>query len=156
MKTILVISCLSIALLCGCSSMDSERLLGARTANWTICTVPDSEANRAVVGEICASVAKQCNLRDDAQRVGTVSQGVGVVSNVVVAAYAADCSETPKQPIWLEASVEQGKFSVSLFHAKWHKVRTARYTEIQDTLVSDIRKRFGTQANIQIYDEVIK
>ena len=149
MKTIQVISYLSIALFCGCSSMEWERPLGARTANWTICTVADSEANRAAVSEICASVAKHCNLRDDAQRVGKVSY-------VVVAAYAADCSETPKQPIWLEASVNQGKLSVSLFHAKWHKARTVRYTEVQDVLVSDFRKRFGTQANVKIYDEVIK
>ena len=129
--------------------MEGERPLGARTANWTICTVADSDANRAAGREICVSVAKQCDLRDDAQRI----QGA---SYVLVAAYAAGCPETPKQPIWLEASVEDGRLSLSLFHAKWHKARTARYLEIQNALVSDFRERFSARANVRIYDEVIK
>ncbi len=101
------------------------------------------------ISEICASLAKRYDLRDDAQRVKGVSY-------VVVAAYAADCPETPKQPIWLEASVEDGKLSLSLFHAKWHEAKIARYVEIQNALVSDFRERFGAQAIVRIYDEVIK
>jgi hypothetical protein len=81
---------------------------------------------------------------------------VNGVTYVVVAAYAADCPETAKQPIWLEASVEDGKLSLWLFHAKWHKERTARYVEIQNALISDCRERFGAQASIETYDEVIK
>jgi hypothetical protein len=106
-----------------------------------------------LVGEICASVAKQCNLRDDSQRVRGYSYPAGPAP-VYIAAYAADCADTPKQPIWLDAYVDGGKIHVDLFDAKPQKDRSARYLEIQGALTTDFDKRLGV--HFRTYDEVIK
>jgi hypothetical protein len=135
--------------------MKSERLAGAWTANWTSCTVSDSPTNRAEVSEVFASIAKKYNLRDDMQQAQKRFESPAGPKPVIVAAYAADCPDTPKQPIWLTAQVIEGRIDVDLYHAKWHVARTATYTEIQEALESDFRDRLGV-SSFRAYDELIK
>jgi hypothetical protein len=116
--------------------------------------VADSETNRALVSEILGSVAKQCDLRDDSQRVSAISYPPGGSQLTFIVAYAADCPDTPKQPIWLYAVVEEGNIHVDLFHAKWHKARTARYLEIENALKAKIDKHF--EVAFTTFDEVVK
>ena len=102
-----------------------------------------------------ASIAKTYNLRDDMQQAQKRFESPTGPQPFVVAAYAADCPDTPKQPIWLTAQAVEGRIDVDLYHAKSQVARTAKYTEIQEALESDIREHLGVHT-FRVYDELIK
>lgn len=160
---ILVVS-LGIMFFVGCNSMNWSRWIGAHTANWTVCVVPDSNTNRISLAQAIRSVASRCGLQENtiAWREGMVrfSAPIKHDTNNDIISFVSTNSDKESGGIslygYVRDGVPDGKLRVTLFQQKWRKTRTSAYIKIQNTLLTEFKERFGAQVDFKIYDDVIK
>ena len=152
---LIIVLCLSTLLLCGC------RLLGfPETAYRTKCTVEDSETNCLEVMQVVRLIADRYGFQDRTEeeraRVERYSERYSDTSpksrgTRIVAHYYAAGSDKPSSDLQLTvyAFEGEGKVEANLLQMKQGKA-TKKYTEIQDRLVFEFKKRFGAGVDVNI------
>ena len=154
--------CVALCFLCGCTKtiMHSSHLLGAKRNHLTQCSVADSPTNRAAIAEVVRSVAQRHQLRNDTEEwrarfVRTFPQWYTnqpnldrLTNQIAIASFVPTNAANRYTDLRMYVSANHGAVAVTLSQKKWSKQRSEIFATVNETLVSSLTERFGTNVSV--------